>query len=59
LLDPGKTGMIWPHCSRCSRTGQTVNTTGQTWGVYLFKANDEPPRTDQPWLVWAEAEGAL
>jgi len=55
-------GFVYKETGQVSRdkflsSGQTVNTTGQTWGVYLFKATEEPARTDQPWLAWAEAEG--
>jgi hypothetical protein len=51
-------GFVFKETGQISRdkflsSGQQVNTTGETWGIYLFRATDAPARTDQVWLTWA------
>ncbi len=51
-------GFVFKETGQISRdkflsSGQQVNTTGETWGVYLFRATDAPARTDEVWLTWA------
>lgn len=48
-------GFVFHETGQVSRdkflsTGQSIRTTGQTFGVYLFRATMEPARTDQPWV---------
>ena len=52
-------GFVFKETGSVSRdkflsSGQMVNTTSETWGVYLFRATDQTPLTDQPWKIWAE-----
>lgn len=47
-------GFVFKESGQVSRdkflsSGQQVMTTGATYGIYLFKATDEPARTDEPW----------
>ncbi len=51
-------GFVFKETGQISRdkflsSGQQVNTTGETWGIYLFRATDAPARTDEVWLDWA------
>lgn len=51
-------GFVFKESGQISRdkflsSGQQVTTTGATWGIYLFRANDQPAETDEPWLEWA------
>lgn len=48
-------GFVFQETGAVSRdkflsSGQSVQTTGHTAGVYLFRATDEPARTDRPWI---------
>lgn len=48
-------GFVFEETGAVSRdkflsSGQTVQTTGTTMGVYLFKATDAPARDDEPWI---------
>jgi len=48
-------GFVFQETGQVSRdkflsSGQSTQTTGQTFGVYLFKATDAEPRRDEPWL---------
>ena len=50
-------GFVFKETGQISRdkflsSGQQVNTTGETWGIYLFRATDDPARTDEVWLSW-------
>jgi hypothetical protein len=59
-------GFVFHETGQVSRdkllsSGQTVQTTGRTFGVYLFRATDAVTRTDSPWvdaIVAAEQEAA-
>ena len=52
-------GFVFKETGQVSRdkflsSGQQVSTTGLTVGVYLFRATDLEPRTDEVWKAWAE-----
>jgi hypothetical protein len=47
-------GWAFKEISQSSRdklvlSGQRIATLGQYDGFYLFRATNDPPRTDQPW----------
>jgi hypothetical protein len=51
-------GFVFKETGQISRdkflsSGQQVNTTGETWGIYLFHATDDAARTDEVWLNWS------
>lgn len=51
-------GFVFKETGQVSRnkfltTGQQVNTTGLTVGIYLFRATDAPARNDPVWEEWA------
>jgi len=50
-------GFVFKESGQVSRdkflsSGQQVTTTGSTYGIYLFRATDAPPRSDEPWREW-------
>lgn len=49
-------GFVFQETGQVSRdkflsSGQSTQTTGQTFGVYLFKATEADARSDEPWLT--------
>jgi hypothetical protein len=53
-------GSVFKETGQTSRdkfmsSGQQVNTMGETWGAYLFRATDAAPRTDEVWVRWYES----
>ena len=51
-------GFVFKETGQVSRdkflsSGQQVSTWGATYGVYLFRATDQPARTDELWRNWA------
>ncbi len=50
-----QSGFVFHETGQISRdkflsSGQAIRTTGHTFGVYLFRATDARPRTDEPWV---------
>jgi hypothetical protein len=50
-------GFVFKETGQVSRdkflsSGQQVSTWGSTFGVYLFRATNEPARTDDYWRTW-------
>jgi hypothetical protein len=48
-------GFVFHETGQVSRdkflsSGQSIQTTGHTFGVYLFRSTTEPPRQDEPWV---------
>lgn len=48
-------GFVFHETGQVSRdkllsSGQSIKTTGQTFGIYLFRATSEAARIDEPWV---------
>ncbi|MFL5819027.1 MAG: DUF2510 domain-containing protein [Conexibacter sp.] len=48
-------GFVFHETGQVSRdkllsSGQSIKTTGQTFGIYLFRATSEAAREDEPWV---------